>query len=1379
VSQLGSGPAAPQGPDTTDRWRLHRGGIVNIWQYDEQEFDFSGGRAILQGTNGSGKSRTLELLLPLCLDGDLRQLGSKGFDTVSIRRLMLDDYDGGPNRIGYAWVELRRVAEDGAERFLSCGLGLKASATSQQVSDSWRFVTEARVGLDFRLAGPDRVPLGPAQLREEIGADRVLEDAAFRARIAEVVYRMPAGRYGDLLHLQRTLRNPDVGLKVLEGQLEQILSDALPPLDAGMIEQLAGSFEDLESIRENITRLSKADTALSAFLGSYSGYALAALRSAGERARSAARSLDAERAEVRALSARLDDQRVRHDAALAEVAAKEQRADELDHTIDSLKELPAYQGMRDLSDRERLVAHARAAAEGALETATKHRTHADRAVETVLTVLRRLAQDTEAAGELAETTRRELSGAGLDPALCPRVPTAPPTVPGSTVELVRAKPDPEAAPVQVERRTPPVVAPDVLDADLRAAAEKAGRAAAVTVQRSALTLSLHERAVAVDRQAQRLDGQRQAARQAQLEATEAVGRRNEAAQRLEDAVATWWERVGGWNGAGPFATGDVPRPPAPPALDRLRANADVARTARDAARGWATPRLHALRQASVSAGRRVDEVAARIAAAEAELIALRGGVDATPPVPPYSTAHRDPATGAAFYQLVDFVPTLDERERAGLEAALQASGLLSAWVRSVGALDPGVADLFAVGGADRSPSLAAVLVPSVEPGCPVPVDVVTRILAAVGLGEDTTDGLAVAVTGRWRAGVLAGSMTKQAAEFVGAGAREAARARRGAELTAHLDTLGGLRADADAELAEHAGRVTAWEQHLDAFPDDRALITAHATLGTAVRTAEEATAKATRLRAEYEAADQHSEAAQVDLAQIAAEAGLPADTDTLQAAHTAAMSARHSAEALRDTLIARCVSTVRDLTDALHDHQAATDDLGDAAGAAEAQCAEFAREAAALAELTSAIGGEAEQVATQLTELEAERRALRAELPALRAAATELSNQVVKTETVLEGKGNDIGTKAEAASSARSGFLAALAAPGVLAAALPDETAPTDPDEALTLLSTVDRKGAGEELVITKLQALQTALAGSHEITPERHAGILTITVAGEQGPRPVAEAARQVGDQLAEQRGFLGERYQDIFAAFMLRNLAERLHGQITVAEDLTRRMNDVLDVARSSQGVHVQLEWRPSAALDETTLEALKLVRTPFAERTEAEDAMLRRAFTERIDAERDTHSGGYAEILTRALDYRSWYTFTVRVADAGPDGKPRTRRMRQLSSGETRLVSYVTLFAAAAAFYGAISGVDGSVDEGGPLRLVLLDEAFERLDDPTIARMLGLLVDLDMDWIITWPSGWGVSDRIPRMHIYDVLRPKSGRGVACTHTTWDGADLAHTDN
>jgi uncharacterized protein (TIGR02680 family) len=1363
-------------PGIADRWRLHRGGIVNIWQYDEQEFDFSGGRVVFQGTNGSGKSRTLELLLPLCLDGDLRQLGSKGFDTVSIRRLMLDDYDGGPNRIGYAWVELRRVDGEGHERFLTCGLGLKASATSQQVSDSWRFITDARVGVDVHLAGPDRVPLGQAQLRDEIGADRVLDDGAFRARIAELVYGMPAGRYGDLLHLQRTLRNPDVGLKVLEGQLEQILSDALPPLDASMIEQLGTSFEDLESIRENINRLSTADSALSAFLGSYSGYALASLRSVGEKARTAIAALATEREQHQQLTAKLETQREKHSTAVTEVATAERRDAELDNTIDSLKELPAYQGLRDLGDRERLVAQARATATAALETATKHRTHADRAVETVLTVLRRFGQDTSAAGELADLARRQLSAAGLDANLCPRVPAAPHAQPGTVTELVRAKPDPEAAPLEIERRTPPDVAPDTLDADLRAAAERAEQVVGVVGQRAALTLSLHERALDLDRKERTADATRQSARQAQLEATESIGRRNEASQRLSDAAALWRERAVTWTTSGPLADEEAGRAVRLPELDELTATAEQTRAAQQSAREWAAPRLDASRQAAVTARQRVDQIAGQIAEGESELIGLRGGVDAAPPLPAYASAQRDSATGAPFYRLVDFADGLDEPAKAGLEAALQASGLLAAWVRADGSLAE--ADLSAT--ADQSTvdePLSRLLVPAVEPDSPVSVDLVRKLLDAVSI-SDGAAGLRIDPSGRWRAGVLTGALTKPAAEFVGAGAREATRARRIAELAGQIETLTTARDAAEAELAEHTERVAAWERHLGAFPDDRPLVAAHATLSTAIRVAEEAAEKAARLRSELEQADQRHEAAQIELTQTAAEAGLPADIDTLGRANAAAIAARTSAEQLRDTLLGRCAGSVRDLADALHDHQAAMDDLADAADAAEARCAEFAGEASALAELTSAIGGEAEQVANQLSTLEAERRELRAGLPTARTRATELSNQVVKTETVLESKTGAIDTRAETARAAESAFRAALAAPGVLSAALDEPVdVPDDVDQALAVLTAQDRKAASEESVITRLQALQTALAGSHEITPERHAGILTIVVVGEQGPRPVAEAARAVSGQLAEQRGYLGERYQDIFATFMLRNLAEKLHGQISVAEDLAKRMNDMLDVARSSQGVHVQLEWRPSAALDETTLEALKLVRMPFADRTEEQDETLRRAFTERIDAQRDTHSGGYAEILTRALDYRTWYTFTVRVGDHGPDGKPRTRRMRQLSSGETRLVSYVTLFAAAAAFYGAVSGSGGS--DVDPLRLVLLDEAFERLDDPTIARMLGLLVDLDMDWIITWPSGWGVSDRIPRMHIYDVLRPKSGRGVACTHTTWDGSALAQTDD
>jgi hypothetical protein len=186
------------------RWRLHRGGIVNIWQFGERTFDFSGGRVIFQGTNGSGKSRTLELLLPLCLDGDLRYLGAKGYDSVSIRRLMLDEYSGGPNRIGYAWVELHRTTADGREEFVTSGIGVKVSrATTTGVTSSWRFVTPLRVRFDFELARPDRTPLELRELRERIGDDAVIDDPEMlQKRLAAALYGIEdVRRYEDLLHL--------------------------------------------------------------------------------------------------------------------------------------------------------------------------------------------------------------------------------------------------------------------------------------------------------------------------------------------------------------------------------------------------------------------------------------------------------------------------------------------------------------------------------------------------------------------------------------------------------------------------------------------------------------------------------------------------------------------------------------------------------------------------------------------------------------------------------------------------------------------------------------------------------------------------------------------------------------------------------------------------------------------------------------------------------------------------------------------------------------------------------------------------------------------------------------------------------------------------
>lgn len=55
----------------SNRWQANKIGLVNFWYYDEQEFPFAKGRMLLRGSNGSGKSVTMQSVVPLLLDGNV------------------------------------------------------------------------------------------------------------------------------------------------------------------------------------------------------------------------------------------------------------------------------------------------------------------------------------------------------------------------------------------------------------------------------------------------------------------------------------------------------------------------------------------------------------------------------------------------------------------------------------------------------------------------------------------------------------------------------------------------------------------------------------------------------------------------------------------------------------------------------------------------------------------------------------------------------------------------------------------------------------------------------------------------------------------------------------------------------------------------------------------------------------------------------------------------------------------------------------------------------------------------------------------------------------------------------------------------------------
>ena len=147
-------------PDRS-RWQPVRAGILNLFRYDEQIFTFHRGRLLIRGTNGSGKSMALEVLLPFVLDADLTpsKLSTFGGNNRNMY-LWLIGFDKTGTRTSeraYVWVEFGRRAVDGSCEYFTAGAMLEGTRGGD-VKPTY-FTTAARIGVDLSVGGPGREPL--------------------------------------------------------------------------------------------------------------------------------------------------------------------------------------------------------------------------------------------------------------------------------------------------------------------------------------------------------------------------------------------------------------------------------------------------------------------------------------------------------------------------------------------------------------------------------------------------------------------------------------------------------------------------------------------------------------------------------------------------------------------------------------------------------------------------------------------------------------------------------------------------------------------------------------------------------------------------------------------------------------------------------------------------------------------------------------------------------------------------------------------------------------------------------------------------------------------------------------------------------------------
>ncbi len=1303
-------PLAPA--EHVGRWVLHRAGIVNVWQYDRAEIGFGGGRTLLRGKNGAGKSKALEVLLPFLFDGDTRSIDAAGRDRTTVYWLMTDGREPG-NHVGYIWLELRHTSEDGDERFCTLGAGLKASPTTRQTA-TWFFLTEeARVGVDLHL-GPEVSADG---LRERLGSDAVTTASEHRRKVAARLFDLhDEARYANLLHLLHRLRDPNIGNKIEAGELAAVLRDALPPPSDEALEKAAERFDTLDQVRDQLERTQRTATALARFLDTYQGYARTVLRDRCHRVLDAA----AERRKAERDATR------RAEAASAAVAARQMAEAQVqrlrDKEMRAVWELEGLQASEDYKQHQNLVDRRRAvdakdSAAGSAEQAA--------------------AELGKVAHEAAEDEQRALGHARSAQA---RVGEARPAL----VRLAReAGVDQAVVPTEAEGIS---IAVTVADGRRRAAAQ-VRRLAEVAAEAKALADRADERAARSEQ--------------------ELTGRQTDADYAFDAWVTdsrAWRSAVRAWL-ADDLAGRDGPAPdwrPLHGALGEGAADAEELTEVPAVMRSLVAPLQEAARNAESTARSTLTDAERLLGDKEAERAVVEAAEESRPPASRFRGAERDERAGAPFYELVDLAVGLAAADRAGLEAALEASGLLDAWVGNDGlVVHPSTQDVILRADAPAlpagTPTLADVLV-TARPD-------VGHLLRTVGLGDQGSQPW-VCVDGRWSIGPMRGAWSKVEAEYLGAGTRRATRQRR---LTELVRQCAELRADVDMAGARLADRRET-RQRLDrlpaTFPSDSSVRGAASRADALAGVAGDARARYDVDRRSAEQARTGAARAASELARTAALDSLPVSLASLDAVAVAAAELSAGLRAWRtawDEWAERQVVAAAAAT--RHAERVAAAD--GAATRAAARRQDHDAEAASLTSLEEAVGATVNELLAGIADCTEQRDGARRKLPAASGRAQELAVAEGRALELTATTAARVVAAADAVVSAAERLGRAVVLPGVGAAALgaePDWEATDAVAAATALRAQVGDGGAvSDQVVLNRLRELEDGLAGGYDVVFGEEDGVKFFHVADDTGRQPLPTVAARVAAEAAAAKERLAANERDVIERFLLGELGEELRERLLESHDLVRAANGALGGVRTSHGKGARIEWRidqEAPAVARSTAELLVM-----APRSAEEDARLRDALMELIRAQREKDPAlGYLEHLREALDFRRWYRFTVQVVDDARPGSTRALSSRLgLSQGEQRVLSYLALFAAASAHYDGL----------GPScpRLLLLDDAFAKVDEPTHGRLLSLLVDLNLDFLITSERMWGCFSTVPSLEIYEALREPSVPGVALVHFRWDG--------
>lgn len=243
---------------------MNRAGLLNFWYYDEEIFHFQDGKLLLRGSNGSGKSVTMQSFLPVLLDG---KKSPDRLDPFGSKARKMEDYLLGEKevvnrdeRTGYLFIEYKK---QGSKQYMTTGIGMQARR--HKGIKSWYFLItdNRRIGRDFHLAGNhagEKVPLSAKELENRIGQGGHVVHS--QREYMELVNKHVFGfqsieAYEDLIKLLIQLRSPKLSKDFKPTVIYEILESALPPLTDDELRHLSDTIENMDQATQQLEQLER------------------------------------------------------------------------------------------------------------------------------------------------------------------------------------------------------------------------------------------------------------------------------------------------------------------------------------------------------------------------------------------------------------------------------------------------------------------------------------------------------------------------------------------------------------------------------------------------------------------------------------------------------------------------------------------------------------------------------------------------------------------------------------------------------------------------------------------------------------------------------------------------------------------------------------------------------------------------------------------------------------------------------------------------------------------------------------------------------------------------------------------------------------------